>query len=86
MDKVSDKLSSFECFKTFVENTKGSNTEVILGSHKFMIEVIRTTRPREDSDQHFRRIFWGKKHVTGIIYQCIVYRTEQVYQIILLQT
>ena len=36
-----EKLSSFGCFQRFCENPKLFNMDVIQGSHKFLVEVIR---------------------------------------------
>ena len=41
MEKSTKKLSPFGCFQKFCENPKLFNMDVIQGSHKFLVEVVR---------------------------------------------
>ena len=69
MDKTSKKLSSFECFQKFVEYPKGSDIDIIMGSHKFMIEVIRKEK-ESPSNKTLIKIFgvFSKKPIKEYIF------------------
>ena len=69
MEKTFDKLSSFECFQKFVEFPKGSDMDIIMGSHKFMIEVIRKEK-ESPSNKTLIKIFgeFSKKPIKNYIF------------------
>ena len=45
MEISPDSLPNSSCFELFVRDPKGSKTEVIQGSHKFLCDVIEGTEP-----------------------------------------
>ena len=69
MEETFTKLSSFECFQKFVEFPKGSNMDIIMGSHKFMIEVIRKEK-ESPSNKTLIKIFdeFSKKPIKNYIF------------------
>ena len=44
MDTIKTNSSTLDCFKKFCEDPKDFNIDVIQGSHKFMVEVIKGKR------------------------------------------
>ena len=87
MDKIPKKFSNFKCFQRFVvEDPKGSDMNVILGSHKFMIEVIRKKK-ESPSNKTLIKIFgsFTKKPIKDYVFSMMGKSIMQEIAVCILQ-